>query len=1459
MIEASGRPRAISQATTERGKVSKVSKDKKNLISGQVLGLRPTPRGPTISPTEPPAAAGKADTSTEDDKARRARQDCLAATQNSGPTSRPGEIVPTDDEDREGLDLADLLFAWRRPVKLETKGRPFKILALTPGGKRLLVLIDSGSVITCMSLRELRELSADVFSIGVREKYSSASGTAVRVEHAGTLGLNIGGGTAHWYWRGSDAIPYGVRIIGTDFLGWHSAQLLMGAGLRLRVGPAQWVYEKLATTIDHSPPVAGLLPDDSELPQDLADSVAALKSAPALEDDVRTVASDSEVPPWSMTPTRARTAQQRRDIVGAVVRQSEAQWGTGPKADQRRAATEFLASEFCDILNHPDDGTAVPRIRGHLFQLQLKPGAKVPRKQRRRHVSKSEDDRAADREIAARMRENSMWRDSTTLYASNIFAVWKKGADGRLIKRPPPALCPDFREVIDYRQCPNAVTCDDPYGLPGLNDICEFAVQGQVHSTNDNFQFFHGVQADRATQDLMAARTASGFQRTPLTLRQGVKQGTSEGQRIMDATLGDEDSLASARAYVDDSVISSGGSLPRAPDARAAEKELLRRTRPSFYREVCSWDGEVQCGLHIQQHFWDLFGSLLRFRSKALTLGTKKARWFQHTLTEMFGWQLSFNSARLSEKRGQVFKEWPVPACTRDVRAFLGASSYCRRGISRFAQRTTALRDMVQNPPVGRRFALSPAAQREFQDIKAEIVRGGCGLCFARAGCPMLLDTDWSKGGKAADFYQLRAPDGHPDPDGLMAKVTTPDGFPRPRPLRWFRAKGVLVERVAVVSAACTKVEAARPPQLAEGAVVVWAVLKEKHLFAGRKTTIQCDHRTVSALMKEDPAANLLGRWALVLAQYSEAIKIVYRPAHKEGTPQASEESESVDALSRRGGWRNDGDDEAVREMNIAAVQSAWQDEPLCAIQDDPAIADVQQEFEDLLQESVFAPAAEQGGGIFIASLQSAPARRAPDDADTQEELRRRMGFRLEDDPHLDRLLAIQEAESETTGLGDLADDIAARGRAELRSDTDAGAGDAREPAASLAELANEIAARDRRLAPVRTAPSADSPQKAPTATALRATRVRKPIALTPPRVAAGHVKLGHPSEKVFLDFIQGTAFDCPETRKNIAQFHAEQRCNSCAAHARAPRPNQVAPISERQGEERMEFAKKVSMDCFEFKRFFPEKKTDCIMFYDLVGHYGVAKLPPKAGAKDVESSILQRGAYGVPEPAGSEGDRDTRFLEKAVQTLVGKEPFHTVNPEGHNALKVELAINHGKHTINRMCEDEKQAGRRLYRSTEHLLAAAMHALNFMAGAYKRVFALTQRAVVHEGDEDLHAQRVSVTQEERARALAAWWAALKERRIKRAFKSHAPKGTDPAQFPPRTPVFVHTADGRPNSRSWLNAEIVGPVYEQGDRPSGIQVKMLEGGPPKLRTMSPYQVRVKYSPAVAEREQEAGNR
>jgi len=267
-------------------------------------------------------------------------------------------------------------------------------------------------------------------------------------------------------------------------------------------------------------------------------------------------------------------------------------------------------------------------------------------------------------------------------WASNIVLVRKKDNS--------------FRCCIDYRQL-NSVTRKDAYPLPRIDACLDAMASAQWFSTIDLRSSYHQVKVDTRDCDKTAFICPRGMYRFR-TMPFGLCNAGSTFQRLMDIVMAGLH-LEICLVYLDDIIVYSNS---------------------------------------LESHLNRLVTVLSRLRFANLKLKPEKCIFLQKSVS-FLGHVISSDGISTDPQKVKTVSEWPTPACTRDVRAFLGLAGYYRRFVKSFAHIASPLNQLLKNGS----FSWTIAAQKAFDDLKTALTSPPI-LAMPTDDDEFTLDTDAS-------------------------------------------------------------------------------------------------------------------------------------------------------------------------------------------------------------------------------------------------------------------------------------------------------------------------------------------------------------------------------------------------------------------------------------------------------------------------------------------------------------------------------------------------------------------------------------------------------------------------------------------------------------------------------------------------------------------------------------------
>jgi hypothetical protein len=83
-------------------------------------------------------------------------------------------------------------------------------------------------------------------------------------------------------------------------------------------------------------------------------------------------------------------------------------------------------------------------------------------------------------------------------------------------------------------------------------------------------------------------------------------------------------------------------------------------------------------------------------KNAGMTINSKKCTLFAEEVV-LLGHQVSANGIAPDEEKIKIIKEWPIPKCKKELRAFLGTASYYRRFVHNFSMIASPLSQMTSS------------------------------------------------------------------------------------------------------------------------------------------------------------------------------------------------------------------------------------------------------------------------------------------------------------------------------------------------------------------------------------------------------------------------------------------------------------------------------------------------------------------------------------------------------------------------------------------------------------------------------------------------------------------------------------------------------------------------------------------------------------------------------------------
>ena len=412
---------------------------------------------------------------------------------------------------------------------------------------------------------------------------------------------------------------------------------------------------------------------------------------------------------------------------------------------------------------------------------------------------------AVRQEVATQLRnmqKAGVIQPSSSPWASPVVIVRKK--DGT------------YRFCVDYRAL-NAVTKADTFPLPRVDDLLDQLGDSRFFSTLDLASGYWQIRVDPGSIEKTAFVTPQGlfeFRVMPF----GLTNAPAVFQRLMARVLSGlnpEDGPDFVSVYIDDILVFSQT---------------------------------------LEQHLEHLRLVLQRILSAGLKLKPTKCHFLKKEV-EYLGHILTPDGLRTNPKLVKSVEDFPQPKNVKEVRQFLGLSSYYRRFIYQFSSIALPLTMLTRK---GTQFRWTTECQESFDTLKERLTTAPV-LSYPSFNRPFVPETDASVRGLGAVLSQLQE-------DGQLHPV-------------------------AYASRSLCASERNYSVTELETLAVVWSITHFHPYLYGHTVTVYTDHTAVKAILNSaNPSAKHARWWTKVYGSGVGEVKIVYR---------SGKSNTNADALSR--------------------------------------------------------------------------------------------------------------------------------------------------------------------------------------------------------------------------------------------------------------------------------------------------------------------------------------------------------------------------------------------------------------------------------------------------------------------------------------------------------------------------------------------------------------------------------
>lgn len=362
------------------------------------------------------------------------------------------------------------------------------------------------------------------------------------------------------------------------------------------------------------------------------------------------------------------------------------------------------------------------------------------------------------------------------------------------------------RFCVDYRAL-NKLTVKDSYPLPRIDESLDFLARGAFVSTIDLVRGYWQVgMAENSKQKTAFISHCGLFQFRVLPF--GLCNAPATFQRLMNSVLAGL-IYKSCAVYLDDIVVVS----------------------PTF-----------------EQHLVDLKEVLDRLESEGLSVKLEKCQFCRSELT-FLGYNVTTDGVRPNKDKVKAVTDFVSPTNVKQVRQFLGLTSYYRRFINDYARHAEPLFALTRSDVP---FKWSSECQAAMDFLKDKLTSAPV-LKFPDFSRPFFIHAD------ACDI-------------GLGAALMQRDD----------NGRDVVV---AYASRSLHKAERPYSTPEKECLAVIWALEHFRPYIEGLHVTIFSDHSSLRWLMSRPNLSGRLARWSLRLQDFD--FDIVHRPGTSNKVPDA--------------------------------------------------------------------------------------------------------------------------------------------------------------------------------------------------------------------------------------------------------------------------------------------------------------------------------------------------------------------------------------------------------------------------------------------------------------------------------------------------------------------------------------------------------------------------------------------
>ncbi|KAI4293445.1 hypothetical protein PAPHI01_2719, partial [Pancytospora philotis] len=229
-------------------------------------------------------------------------------------------------------------------------------------------------------------------------------------------------------------------------------------------------------------------------------------------------------------------------------------------------------------------------------------------------------------------------------------------------------------------------------------------------------------------------------------------------------------------------------------------------------------------------------------RKHGIKLNPRKCHFFQRAI-DILGYRVTEGKIYPVAGRVKTIKDYPVPTNVKELRSFLGLTSYCRNFIAKLAELSVPLTDMLKrSPSSATQITLNEKQLNAFRKIQ-NAISDESALAIPDYSKQFILITDASQTAASGILAQV-------SPQGVEQVVS------------FFSQK---------FSESQTKYSATQRELLA----IIESIKYFKPYLLHDKFKIRTDHKALTALKESDDANSMLFRWSLYLSTFQYEVEYI--------------------------------------------------------------------------------------------------------------------------------------------------------------------------------------------------------------------------------------------------------------------------------------------------------------------------------------------------------------------------------------------------------------------------------------------------------------------------------------------------------------------------------------------------------------------------------------------------------